>query len=233
MNSLSFLLTDFLELFFPKICITCGNKLVTQEKFICLDCYHDLPRTNFQFDPGNKAAQLMWGRVKTENVFSFYYFRKGSKYQKLIHYIKYKGLKDLGYEAGKWMGGALSANPALTDFDLIVPVPLHPRKERQRGYNQSEWIARGISDYLGKTVVADNLIRLVYSSTQTRKHRFERWKNVEGIFTVKNPMQFSDKHLLLVDDVLTTGSTLESCSAGLLKIPGVRISMATLAYAEL
>ncbi len=233
MNPVPLFITDFLELFFPKICIICGNKLVTQEKFLCLDCTHDIPRTNFQTDPDNKAAQLLWGRVRAENVFSFYYFRKGSKYQKLVHSIKYKGLSDLGYEAGRWIGGALSANPSLTDFDIVVPVPLHPKKEKQRGYNQSEWIARGISDSLGKTIVTDNLIRLVYSSTQTRKHRFERWKNVENIFSVKNAQSFENKHLLLVDDVLTTGSTLESCSTGLLKIPGVKISVATLAYAEL
>lgn len=233
MNPVPLFITDFLELFFPKICIICGNKLVTQEKFLCLDCYHDIPRTNFQTDPDNKAAQLLWGRVRAENVFSFYYFRKGSKYQKLVHYIKYKGLRELGYEAGKWMGGAMSANASLTGFDIVVPVPLHPRKEKQRGYNQSEWIARGISDFLGKPIVTDNLIRMVYSSTQTRKHRFERWKNVENIFTVKNTQPFAGKHLLLVDDVLTTGSTLESCSAGLMKIPGVKISVATLAYAEL
>ena len=225
--------SDILELFFPKVCITCGNRLMTQEKFICLDCYHDLPRTNFIRDPDNKAAQLFWGRVMAEFVFSYYYFRKGSKYQKLVHYFKYKGQKELGYEAGKWMGSLISVNPDKCMFDVVVPVPLHPKKEKQRGYNQSEWIARGISDYLGKPIENGNLIRLVYTNSQTRRRRFERWQNVEGIFGIKDPQRFSGKHLLLVDDVLTTGSTLESCATELLKIPGVKISMATLAFSEL
>jgi ComF family protein len=233
MNTLLQTISDVLELFFPRICITCGNRLMTQEKFLCLDCYHDIPRTNFHLDPENKAAQLFWGRVKTENVFSFYYFRKGSKYQKLIHSLKYRGMKELGYEAGKWIGTAISSNNMLNNFDLIVPVPLHPKKEKQRGYNQSEWIARGIADYLGKTEISENLIRLVYSSTQTRKKKFERWKNVEGIFGIKDTAVFNGKHILVVDDVLTTGSTLESCSVELLKIPDVKISLVTLAYAEL
>jgi ComF family protein len=203
-----------------------------QEQFLCLPCWHDLPVTNFHTDPGNRVAQLFWGRVYLENATAFFAYNKGSNYQHLIHFIKYRGMNELGFITGQRFGIVLSASPAFQDIDVVVPVPLHPKKEKQRGYNQSEWIARGIADTLQKPVCVNILIRNIHTSTQTRKTRFERWENVEGIFTVHAPENFEGKHVLVVDDVVTTGSTLEACANVLKKINGVKVSVATLAFAD-
>ncbi len=226
------LISDLLDLFYPGLCIACGKKLVTQEKFICLDCYHDLPRTKFHSDPENKVAQLFWGRVKIENATSWLFFRKGSRYQRLVHFMKYKGMKEIGEEMGKIFAGELIESP-FRQTEIVVPVPLHARKLKQRGYNQSEWIARGIASGLGKPLSLNNLVRLQYTPTQTRKNRFERWQNVEGIFSVTCPEEFRHKHILLVDDVITTGSTLEASVAALLAGGTCKVSIATLACAEI
>jgi ComF family protein len=223
---------NLLELLFPTLCITCGNRLVTQEKFLCIDCWHDLPVTNFHFDTENKVARLFWGRVKVENATAFFAYNKGSNYQHLIHFIKYKGLKELGFETGRRFGIALSASPEFNSIDFVVPVPLHPKKQKLRGYNQSEWISKGISESLKKPVSTDNLKRNLHTSTQTRKNRYERWENVENIFEVTRPEEFAGKHILLIDDVVTTGSTLESCAFQLLHIENVKVSIATLAFAD-
>jgi len=232
MNKLARLYINVVEFFFPTLCVTCSNRLVTQENFLCIDCWHDLPVTNFHFDQENKVAQLFWGRVKIENATAFFAFNKGSNYQHLIHFIKYKGLKELGFETGRRLGMALSESHLFNSVDIILPVPLHPKKQKIRGYNQSEWIAKGISESLKKPVSVDNLCRNLHTSTQTRKNRYERWENVESIFEIINPTEFTDKHILLIDDVVTTGSTLESCAFQLLQVEGVKVSIATLAYAD-
>jgi len=226
-------LSDVLELLFPSLCTTCGERLTSQEKFICFDCWHDLPVTNFHVNPENKVAQLFWGRVKIENATSFFSYKKGSRYQHLIHYIKYKGLKELGFETGRKFGFALSESTAFSSVDSIVPVPLHPKKEQKRGYNQCSWIAAGIADVLHKPVIDKNLYRKTFTSTQTRKNRFERWQNVDGIFEVHHPAEFNGKHILLIDDVVTTGATLEACAFPLLKLPDTKVSIATLAFADI
>ena len=126
----------------------------------------------------------------------------------------------------------LSASPGFNSIDVIAPVPLHPKKQKSRGYNQSEWIARGISESMKKPVSVNNLIRNLHTSTQTRKNRYERWENVEHIFEIKDKTDFLGKHVLLIDDVVTTGSTLESCTLELLQINDVKVSIATLAFAD-
>ncbi len=225
--------TDLLDFVFPALCISCENRLVTQEKFMCMDCWLDLPVTNFHLYEGNRVEQLFWGRIKIEHATAFFAFKKGSNYQHLIHYIKYKGLKELGFETGQRFGFALMESAGFNSVDLIIPVPLHPKKQKARGYNQSEWIASGISESMKKPVSVNNLQRNLHTSTQTRKNRYERWENVENIFEVLRPSEFANKHILLVDDVLTTGSTLESCAIPLLQIEGVKVSIATLAFADL
>ncbi|MCA1758455.1 MAG: double zinc ribbon domain-containing protein, partial [Bacteroidales bacterium] len=169
MNKLTTGLTNLLELFFPTLCVACGNRLVTQEKFLCIGCWHDLPVTNFHFNAENKVAQLFWGRVKLEYATAFFAYNKGSNYQNLIHFIKYKGMKELGFEAGSRFGTALMASPYFSTVDFVVPVPLHPKKQKIRGYNQSEWIAKGISESFKKPVSFNNLQRNLHTSTQTRK----------------------------------------------------------------
>lgn len=226
-------LSDLFELIFPQLCITCENRLVSQEKWLCLDCWYDLPLTNFHLLEENKVAQLFWGRTLIVHATAFFSYRKGSRYQSLLHAIKYRGMKELGFEAGKRMGIALATDGNFKDTDVIVPVPLHPKKLKFRGYNQSEWIARGIASGLNREIMVNKLIRTSHSSTQTKKNRYERWKNVEEIFDITDPDYFSGKHILLVDDVVTTGSTLDACASQLLKIQGCSVSIATLAFAEM
>lgn len=224
---------DFIELFFPSLCITCGNRSEGNDNNICFDCWQDLPVTNFHMNCENKVTQLFWGRVQIENASSYFSYKKGSRYQKLIHCIKYKGMKELGFEIGQRFGYILKESENFRDTDLIIPVPLHPKKLKLRGYNQSEWLGRGISKSMKIPLSSDNLYRKTFTSTQTRKNRFERWQNVEGIFGIKAPNEFKGKHILLIDDVVTTGSTLEACAFQLLNIDDVKVSVATLAFAEI
>lgn len=233
MNTFSQAISDVIEFVFPSLCITCGERLITQEKYICFSCWQDLPVTNFHKNSENKVAQLFWGRVEIENATAFFSYKKGSNYQQLIHFIKYKGLKELGFETGRKFGFALNESVLYQSVDLIVPVPLHPNKEKKRGFNQSDWIARGIGDSMQKPVSNNNLFRKIHTSTQTRKNRFERWQNVEGIFGIKSAEEYAGKHILLVDDVVTTGSTIEACAFQLLKLPNTKVSTATLAFADI
>lgn len=219
------------ELLFPRLCVVCGDKLIEQEQWICLLCLHHIPRTNFHLEPDNQVARIFYGRVQIEFASSFFYFSKGSKYQTLLHNLKYKGMKELGEEIGKHFGIDLMQSSDFSSVDVICPVPLHPQKEKKRGYNQSWWIASGIARQMQKELSDDNLKRVTATETQTRKSRFERWTNVEGIFELSNPEAFSRKHILLVDDVVTTGSTLEACAQAILSKTNARVSIATLATA--
>ncbi len=229
MGTLNNYLFDFLSLFIPEICITCEDKLLASENYICLKCLYDLPRTNFHKIEGNQVEQLFWGRVKIEKATSWFYFRKGSRYQSLIHFLKYKGLKELGEVLGESFASEISNSNYFNSIDVIVPVPLHKKKKKKRGYNQSEWIAKGMAKILNVPVSSENLVRLKHTNTQTRKSRFERWENVEDIFQVLDPGSLEGKHILLVDDVVTTGSTLEACAFSLLKHKNIKVSIATLA----
>ena len=219
------------ELIFPRLCVACGDKLIEQEQWICLHCLHHIPRTNYHLEPENPVAQMFYGRVRIEFATSFFYFSKGSKYQSLVHNLKYKGMKELGAEMGKHFGIDLLQSDDFSSVDMICPVPLHPKREKKRGYNQSWWIAQGMAIQMQKPLSIDNLIRTTATETQTLKNRFERWQNVEGIFDLTNPEAFSGKHILLVDDVVTTGATIEACALAILSKTDARVSIATLATA--
>ncbi|MCD6202048.1 MAG: ComF family protein [Bacteroidales bacterium] len=219
------------DLVFPRVCPLCGNVLVESEKMICSRCLTDLPQTHFKNMQDNPVARMFWGRVPFAAATSYLFFEKGNKARKLIHEIKYHDNKELGYESGLLTGYYLRGMEIFTDIDFIVPVPLHKRKYKIRGYNQSEWIGKGVSEVLAKPVDCDNLYRKVFNPSQTRKNRYSRWKNVEGIFDLRDPDKFAGKHLLLIDDVITTGSTIEACSLALRKAPGTRISIVSLAFA--
>lgn len=224
------LFEDFINLFYPLICPVCGTQLVHGEKLICTPCLLHMPRSNYHRYEDNPVAQAFWGRVKVENATAYYLFEKGSNYQKLIHQLKYKGRKNIGLELGK-MFGEILRETEFQQIDLLVPVPLHFKKLKKRGFNQSELITQGISEAMEKEVNTKTLIRKIANPTQTRKTRVERWENVEGIFKLSHPQQFTDKHILLVDDVLTTGATLEACAEAVLEAPGAKVSIAVLAYA--
>lgn len=216
---------------FPRVCPLCGNVLVENEKMICSRCLTDLPQTHFRNMQDNPVARMFWGRVPFSAATSYLFFEKGNKARKMIHEIKYHDNKELGYEAGQLTGHYLLSTEAFMDIDIIVPVPLHKRKHKIRGYNQSEWIGKGVSEVLTKPIDCDNLYRKVFNPSQTRQNRYSRWKNVEGIFDLRDPGRFAGKHLLLLDDVITTGSTIEACSLALRKAPGARISIVSLAFA--
>jgi len=222
---------DLIALFYPRLCAGCSVSLVRGEEVLCLNCLADLPRTNYHLYRENPVFLQFAGRARIELATSFCRFDKGGRLQHLLHQLKYKGNLQVGRRMGQLLGYDLIQNGVYGNIDAIIPVPLHPKKEKKRGFNQSAEICKGLSDAMNRPVIVGNLIRVIHSATQTRKGRFERWENVSGIFSVKNGDSLKDKHLLLVDDVVTTGATLEACCIPLLDISGVKVSIATLATA--
>jgi len=190
-----------------------------------------IPRTGYHLKNDNPVAQLFWGRCMIEKASAFSFYTKGSRIRNLIHNLKYNSIKEIGFEIGKIYSLSLQSSGFFKDIDLIIPVPLHPSKKRKRGFNQSDCISSGISEVTGLPVYADSLVRITLTETQTQKSRYERWTNVEGIFQAPDPEQLKGKHVLLVDDVITTGSTIESCTNEILKIEGTRVSVLALAFA--
>ena len=224
-------LDDFISLFYPRLCAGCATSLVRGEEVLCLNCLGDLPRTNYHLYNENPVSQIFEGRVNITLATSFCRFDKGGRLQHLLHELKYKGNCEVGQKMGILFGYDLIQSALFKDIDAIIPVPLHPKKEKKRGYNQSVEICKGLSESMNRPIITGNLLRTIHTASQTRKGRFERWENVSGIFNVKNDAELIGKHLLLVDDVVTTGATLEACCEPLLQIPGVRVSIATLASA--
>lgn len=222
---------DLLSILFPRLCYACGNQLLRNEFLICAECHVLIPRTNYHLEDDNPVARLFWGRCRIEKAAAFSFYNKDSRIRKLIHNLKYKGITEIGFELGKIYGESLIRSDFLTGIDVIVPVPLHKSKKKARGFNQSEIISDGISSATGIMVDRDSLQRITVTETQTRRSRFDRWINVEGIFCVKDASLLEGKHILLIDDVITTGSTLESCTNELLKAEGVKVSVAALAVA--
>ncbi len=224
--------SDFFHLFYPKICSACGVSLYKHEDVICTKCLYEIPKTNFNLGKDNIVAQIFWGRFPVESAGAFYFFRKGSKVQHLLHQFKYKNSPEIGVKIGQLYGIDLlkSGDPIP---DVIIPIPLHPRKEVIRGYNQSERFAEGLSQSLGIPVDTTNFIRNTFTETQTKKGRFDRWNNVKDIFICVDPELFNNKHILLVDDVITTGATIESSAQKLLSYENihVKISIAAMAIA--
>ena len=223
-------LHDFIALFYPNLCVGCERNLYRDEKHLCLNCLTQLPRTNYHQVKENVIEKRFYGRVEIEYASTFLYFEKEIITQKLLHEIKYRGRKELGERLGALFGSQL-ADSRFNEADMIIPVPLHPNKLRVRGYNQSEWIAKGIAKKMQKPLENNVLKRIIENPTQTSKGVYERWENTAGIFESENTEFIENKHLLLVDDVLTTGSTLEACIIPLKRILGVKISIAALAAA--
>ncbi|MDP1621830.1 MAG: phosphoribosyltransferase family protein [Bacteroidales bacterium] len=224
-------ISDFISLIFPRICAGCGNSLWKTEEVLCHFCLYHLPKTNFHHDLENPVTRLFWGRVPMEAGAAFLYFNKGNSVQRLVHQLKYKGRKDVGIFLGGQYGHALKYAPHFNTADVIVPVPLHKKRYLQRGYNQSEQLALGLAGAMNIPVNRHLLTRTKATETQTRKSRFSRYQNVNEIFTVNAPHDWKGKHMILVDDVITTGATLESCIQALNVIPDVKISIACIATA--
>ena len=223
------LIFDFLSLIYPNVCQVCGKSLFRNEKILCMKCRHHMPRARFGNVQPNPATQIFWGRVPTVMVTAAFLYNKGNAVQHLIHRFKYRGIKNIGIFLGEELGREISKNPLHEDIDHIIPVPLHPKKKKKRGFNQSELIAQGIAGVINAEINTSFLFRNSFSGTQTRKSKYERWENVENIFVVRNENRIKNKHILLVDDVITTGATIEACAHCLLMIEGVRISVAAVA----
>ena len=224
-------LHHLLNLFYPRVCAACGEPLLKDEETVCLKCRYLLPRTGYELNPDNPLAQVFYGRVRFHAVTACFFFAKSGKVQHLIHELKYKGNKEAGIFLGQQLGETLKEAPLFQGIDYLIPVPLHPKREKQRGYNQSLMIAQGISEVTGISIGDKYLVRAVHTATQTKKSAEERFKNVKDSFEVRFPEELEGKHVLLIDDVLTTGATLEACAHQLESIPGITISAATAACA--
>lgn len=224
--------SSLFHLFFPRCCAVCGKPLVEGEEAICIRCNMDMPRTNYHELKDNFVECMFWGKIPLERATSYFFYRKGSDFRKIVHRLKYGGRKDLGVIMGRFMAAELLQTAFFEGMDVIVPVPLHPRKRRARGYNQSECIARGVSQVTSIPMDTSSAIRETHTQTQTHKTTYERWENVDGIFKVHHPERFIGKHVLIVDDVLTTGATTTACANAFSGVAGIRISVLTLAVAE-
>jgi ComF family protein len=196
-----------------------------------MECINDLPHTNFAIHKNNPVEKKFWGRIALASATSEFYFSKGSIVQNMIHEFKYHGNKKAGHYFGNLMGKNLLNSNRFKNIDVIIPLPLFERKEKMRGFNQAEILCNGIAEIMNKPVIKKNVIRKVFTETQTKKHRIERWENVEGIFYVNEPESLEGKNILLVDDVITTGATIDACGTEILKIKNAILSVASLAIA--
>jgi ComF family protein len=220
----------FLHLLFPHVCVGCGTDIVSEKSTLCMRCIAALPETSFELHPHNPVERTFWGRLPLTNAAAQFYFTKESLMQHLMHQLKYKGNKELGRQLGRIMGEQLKKSGRFT-VDALIPLPLFPVKERKRGYNQATILCEGIAEILQVPILDKAIIRPQHTETQTKKGRIERWKNMEGKFVLTNAAAIQNKHLLLVDDVITTGATLEACGTELLKGENVQLSLASLCVA--
>lgn len=223
---------DLFQLLFPEVCCACTRILYKGEQALCTLCLYDLPYTDHHRYADNKTARKLWGRIPFGAAMAFLHFRKAGPVQEIIHHIKYQNREDLGFILGKMMGEKLLSSPLYSDIDLVIPVPLHQRKERQRGYNQSLCISKGIAEVLAVPVLQHGLIRTVSTGSQTRKSRYKRYENMKDVFCVNKSEVLEGKVVLLVDDVITTGATLESCAITLMDAKVKGLSIAALAFAD-
>lgn len=223
---------DFLHLFFPNICLACEDSLQRGENIICTNCYFNMPLCKYEDKLDNPMAKKFWGKINFDGAYAYLNFTRKGRVQSLMHRLKYKGEKDVGVLLGELMADEILSSKNFAGFDAIIPVPLHRKKFIKRGYNQSECIANGMSNVFNVPVDTFLVKRTAHSSTQTKKKRFARWKNVEKIFELGSAKEYEGKHLLLVDDITTTGSTMSACAEQILKIPNSKVSVASLAFAN-
>ena len=231
-STMTDLLNDFVSLFYPNLCMICGHPLVRHERFFCLFCHCNLPKTNYHLNKGNPARDLFSGFTQINEVSSYLFFEKEGITQKLIHAIKYYGNKALASYLGQTAAQELKASGFVASIDSILPVPLHPKKQKRRGYNQSEWIAKGFSAVYGCEVDTKRVRRITDTKTQTRKSVYDRHVNVEKVFSINDPEFFVGKHILLIDDVVTTGATVSACIEAFTTIPDIQISIFSLSIAR-
>lgn len=223
-------LSSLLHLFYPHNCEGCGSTLVSDAQFLCTRCIHRLPATGFFNKQGNPVEKAFYGRLPLKHAAAVYYFTKNSLLQHLLVQLKYKNNRDAGHFLGRMLGHALANAERFSGVELLVPLPLNPQKEFIRGYNQSALLCEGIREIWKKPVLTNAITRIRFTGTQTHRNRLSRWQNMENSFAVTQPELLINKHILLVDDVVTTGATLEACGSSILEISGTELSMAAVGY---
>lgn len=223
---------DIFYLFFPKVCLSCKLQLKHNETNICTLCRHDFPQTCYTNVEKNLLERKFYGRVPLEQATSLFFFHKKGKVQSLIHQLKYKNQEEIGTLFGSWLANEMLESSRFKNIDYIVPVPLHPNKKKKRGYNQLTKFGEEIANKLDAELIENKLIKINSTDTQTQKGRLERWKNVNELFELSDCTFFENKHVLLIDDVITTGATIETCANQLLKTKNIKISIAVMAYTE-
>jgi ComF family protein len=233
MNFTGTFFNDILHLVYPRICAGCGSDVLSNDQVICINCINELPVTDFYLHGDNPVEKVFRGRLPVLSASAHVYFYKDSPVQRLLHRLKYDGRKEIGSFVGRLMGEKLKTCTWYDDLHALIPLPLNVRKQRKRGYNQAAVICEGISKVMNLPVLNDVIERKKNTETQTHKSRSDRWNNIEGKFELKKAADIMNKHVLLVDDVITTGATLESCGMELLKANELRLSIATFAYTAL
>lgn len=223
-------LANFLHLFYPHNCEGCGTDIIGDAYFLCARCLHRLPETRFFQSPANPVEKLFYGRLRVTHAAATYYFTKDSLLQHLLIQLKYKGNKEAGYFLGRMMAYALMKTQRFRDVDVLVPLPLNRKKEHIRGYNQAALICEGIAEIWHKPVLKDVVERIKFTETQTHQNRVSRWQNMDGVFAITDENALKNRHILLIDDVITTGATLEACGSTILKAEGASLSIAAAAY---
>jgi len=228
MNWPSKIINDINSILLPPVCFGCNVQLSGGEYLLCTRCRHDLPLTDYNFTDENPVDRMFYGRVPIQKAVSFLYFSKQGIVKNILHYLKYRKQVEVGEFIGNWFGSQI-AQEATFQIDIVVPVPLHPKKLKKRGYNQVERFGQRLAFHLGATYRNDVLIKTQNTKTQTKKNRFARWKSSQDLFVLQNASEMADTTLLLVDDVITTGATIEACAMALLQIPNINIYVATMA----
>lgn len=226
-------ITRILDFISPRLCVVCGQRLAPTERSLCSVCLFHLPRTNFHLKPlDNPMAQLFWKLTNVQKAAALFYYQPHSETAQLVYRLKYNNRPDIGEDIGRVMANELQATDFFSDIDVLLPVPLASKRLRQRGYNQSEQLAKGISDITHLPIVTKALRRKHFQQSQTTLNRWQRQENVEDTFWLKDGSQLQDKHVLLIDDICTTGATLISCANTLKDIEGIRISVLTLGFTK-
>lgn len=223
-------LKDILYLFYPATCSSCDGYLHKNEYLICVKCRHDLPYSHYTKHHNNPVETLFFGRIPLHTATALFLFEQNGMAQTLIHKLKYQGKEEIGSFTGFLLGEELKNNPKYKHIDYIIPVPLHRKKQKKRGYNQLSKFGKSLSTVLKIPYKENLLLKVSTSDTQTKKNRFDRWKNATESFQLTNTNFLKNKHILLIDDVVTTGATLESCANELLKTKNITISIATIAH---
>ena len=224
------LLSHFLHLIYPHNCEGCGTDTLNADSFLCARCLHQLPETGFVAVDKNPLEKKFYGRIKVEHAGAGFYFAKKGLLQHLINELKYKNNREMGHYLGKLLGYQLLATTRFNEADALVPLPLHPTREAKRGYNQSQMICEGIVSAWKKPIINDAISRIIYTETQTNKNVSNRWDNVEQAFSVADDSKIKGKHIILIDDVITTGASIEACGTALLKVAGLKLSVLSVGY---